>query len=59
MTSISNNLYIDKLGDIVNKYNNTYKEPLNWSLLMQIQAYIMTLIKKIIGKVLKIKLVIM
>ena len=24
MTSISKNAYIDKLGDIVNKYNNTY-----------------------------------
>ena len=24
MTSISENLYIDKLCDIVNKYNNTY-----------------------------------
>ena len=24
MTSISENLYIDKLDDIVNKYNNTY-----------------------------------
>ena len=24
MTSVSKNLYIDKLDDIVNKYNNTY-----------------------------------
>ena len=24
MTSISKNLYIDKLDDILNKYNNTY-----------------------------------
>ena len=24
ITSISKNVYIDKLGDIVNKYNNTY-----------------------------------
>ena len=24
MTSISKKVYIDKLGDIVNKYNNTY-----------------------------------
>ena len=24
MTSISKNMYIDKLGDIVNNYNNTY-----------------------------------
>ena len=26
MTSISENLYIDKLADIVNKYNNTYHD---------------------------------
>ena len=25
MTSVSTNFYIDKLGDIVNKYNNTYQ----------------------------------
>ena len=24
MTSISKNIYIDKLADVVNKYNNTY-----------------------------------
>ena len=24
MTSISKNVYIDKLGDIVDEYNNTY-----------------------------------
>ena len=24
MTSIANNVYIDKLDDVVNKYNNTY-----------------------------------
>ena len=24
MTSISKNVYIDKLDDVVNKYNNTY-----------------------------------
>ena len=26
MTSISKNVYIDKLDDIVNEYNNTYQE---------------------------------
>ena len=25
MTSVSKNVYIDKLDDIVNKYNNTYQ----------------------------------
>ena len=28
MTSISRNMYIDNLDDIVNKYNNTYHKPL-------------------------------
>ena len=26
MTSISKNLFIDKLDDIVNRYNNTYND---------------------------------
>ena len=28
MTSVSKNVYIDKIDDIVNKYNNTYHRPL-------------------------------
>ena len=28
MTSISNKIYVDKLDDIVNKYNNTYHSTL-------------------------------
>ena len=28
MTSISKNVYIDKLEDIVNKYNTTYHSPI-------------------------------
>ena len=28
MTSISNNMYIDKLDNIVNRYNNTYHRTL-------------------------------
>ena len=32
MTSIWKNLYIDKLGDIANKYNNTYDR--KWALVM-------------------------
>ena len=31
-TSVSKNVYIDKINDIVNKYNNTYHRPLKWSL---------------------------
>ena len=29
MTSISKNVHIDKLGDIVSKYNNTYHSTIN------------------------------
>ena len=29
MTSVSKNLFIDKLDDIVNKYNNTYHRTIN------------------------------
>ena len=34
MTSISKNVFIDKLHDIVNKYNNTYIAQLKGNLLM-------------------------
>ena len=34
MTSVSKNVYIDKLDDIVNKYNNTYQNRIKWNLLM-------------------------
>ena len=30
MRSISKNMYIDKLDDIVNKYNNTYHRPIKF-----------------------------
>ena len=33
MTSISKNVYIDKLDDIVNKYNNTYHTAIKMKLL--------------------------
>ena len=34
MTSISKNVYTDKLDDIVNKYNNTYHSTIKINLLM-------------------------
>ena len=34
MTSISKNVYIDKLDGKVNKYNNTYHSTIKWNLLM-------------------------
>ena len=60
MTSISKNVYINKLDNIFNKYNNTYHrtikiKPVN----VKSSTHILTLIKKIIRKVLNLKLVIM
>ena len=34
MTLISKHVYIDKLDDIVNRYNNTYTTQLKWNLMM-------------------------
>ena len=40
MTSISKKKYVDKLDDIVNKYNNTYHGTIKWKLLMSNQTHI-------------------
>ena len=59
MTSISKNLYIDKLDDIVDEYNNTYHTTIKMKLIdVKDNTYIM-LIKKLIIKILDLKLVIM
>ena len=50
MTSISKNVYIDKLDDIVNQYNN--------QLMLKI-IHILILKKKLILQILNLKLVIM
>ena len=34
MTSVAKNVFIDKVDNISNKYNNTYIETLKWSLLV-------------------------
>ena len=52
MTLISTNVYIERLDDIVNKYNNTSKQNQNEaksSLLMSGQTHTFTLIKKYLG----------
>ena len=45
MTSISKNMYIDKLNDIVNKYNNIYHTTIKKNPSVLNQAYILTLNK--------------
>ena len=56
MTSISKNVCIDKLDDIVNKYNSTYHRT---NLLMQNQKHTLTLVEKLMIKILNLKLVIL
>ena len=40
MTLISKNIYIDKLDDIVNKYNNTYRTMKMKSVIIKRRPYI-------------------
>ena len=54
MTSISKIAYVDKLDDIVNKYEIGIIAELKWNLLVKNQKYILTLIKKLITKILKL-----
>ena len=58
MTSISKNVYIDKLDDIVNEYNNTYHTTIKTKPIdVKDNTYII-LIKKLIIKIPNLKLVI-
>ena len=58
MTSISKNMYIDKLDDILNKYINTYHSTIKMQL-MYIQGYILISTERRTKKILSLKLVIM
>ena len=53
MASISKNAYIDKLHDIVNKYNNAYHRTI------KNQTCILTLVKKLMIEIINLKLVIL
>ena len=58
ITSISKNVYIDKLNDIVNEYNNTYHRTIKMKPVdVKDSTYI--LVKKLMIKILSLKLVIM
>ena len=59
MTSISKNVYIDKLGDLVHKYNNTDHSAIKMKPVDISQSHILALIKKIITKILNLQLAIM
>ena len=59
MTSVSKNLYINKLDDTVNKYNSTYCSAIKINLFMLSLAYILTLQLKLIIKTLNLRFVTM
>ena len=59
MTSISKNVYIDKLDDIVDEYNNTYHTTIKMKPIGVKDNTYIVLVKKLIIKILNLKLVIM
>ena len=58
MTSVSKNVYIDKLDDIVKEYNNTYHTSIKMKP-VDVKDNISILEKKLMIKILNLKLVIM
>ena len=59
MTSVSKNVYINKLDDIVGEYNNTYHRTINMKPLVLEIIHILILRKKLMIKIENLKLVIM
>ena len=59
MTSVSKNMYVDKLDDIVKNTIMHIIAQLTGNLLIQNQTHILTLVKKLILKILNLKLVIL
>ena len=59
MTSLSKNLYIDKLDDIVNEYNNTHHRTIKMKPVDGKDNTFITRLKQLIIKILSLKLVIM
>ena len=57
MTSISKNVYIDKIDNVVNKCNNSYYNTNKMKPVDLKKKHILTLIKKLIIKILDLKLV--
>ena len=54
MTLISKNVYINKLNDIVNKYNNTYHSTIKIKPASVKDNTILTLVKKVMIKTLNL-----
>ena len=58
MSSISKDVYIDKLDDILNEYSNTERKVKINSVDVKDNTYVLTLVKKIVIKILNLKSVI-
>ena len=58
MSSISKDVYIDKLDDILNEYSNTERKVKINSVHVKDNTYVLTLVKKIVIKILNLKSVI-
>ena len=59
MTAVSKNVYIDKLDDIVNEYNNTYHRTIEMKPVDVKDNRLLILEKKLMIKIQNLKLVIM
>ena len=59
MTSISKNVYIDKLDEIINKYSNIYHSTIKMKPADVNSSTLLILIKEIIENILNLKLLIM
>ena len=59
MTSISKNVYIDKLDDLINKYNNTYHSTIKMKPVDGKSSTYIDFGKKIMKNILNLKLVTM
>ena len=59
ITLLSKSVFIDKLDDIVNKCNNTYHSTIKMKPVNVKSSTILTLVKKVIIKILNLKLVIL
>ena len=58
MSSISKDVYIDKVDDILNEYSNTDRKVKINSVDVKDNTYVLTLVKKIVIKILNLKSVI-
>ena len=59
MTSVSKSVYIDKLDDIVNQYNNTYHRTIKMKTFNVEDNTLLIFRKKLMTKIQNLKLVIM